>query len=254
MKKVSFYALSLLSLLALSACMPAKQTQQRKKTPSSLKASKSSSSKETSSKSSSSSSSTYESSDEVFQKRATFDPDDASALQYIPDAASVPELEKIRNFHISTGFVIQVNGEDINGDKPKTSYDEVTAALGQHTFSTDENDPGNSVNIWHTDNGDIMCYFTNNVLTNLSFSLKDAQPAKSSYSSITTSDTPKTAFDKLGRPEMIIRSERDTTFVYKNSNDEQFSFSTQNNQIVGVMSTYQMKQTKDIIDSVIKDK
>ncbi len=152
------------------------------------------------------------------------------------------------------GFVIQVNGEDINGDKPKTSYDEVTAALGQPTFSTDENDPGNSVNIWHTDNGDIMCYFTNNVLTNLSFSLKDAQPAKSSYSSITTSDTPKTAFDKLGRPEMIIRSEHDTTFVYKNSNDEQFSFSTQNNQIVGVMSTYQMKQTKDIIDSVIKDK
>ena len=99
-----------------------------------------------------------------------------------------------------------------------------------------------------------MGYFTNNVLTNLSFSLKDAQPAKSSYSSITTSDTPKTAFDKLGRPEMIMRSERDTTYVYKNSNDEQFSFSTQNNQIVGVMSTYQMKQTKDIIDSVIKDK
>ncbi|EGJ43160.1 hypothetical protein [Streptococcus sanguinis] len=250
MKKVSFYALSLLSLLALSACMPAKQTQQRKKTPSSLKASKSSSSKETSSKSSS----TYESKDEVFRKRATFDPDDASSLQDVPDAASIPELEKIRNFHISTGFVIQVNGEDINGDKPKTSYDEVTAALGQPTFSTDENDPGNSVNIWHTDNGDIMCYFTNNVLTNLSFRLKDAQPAKSSYSSITTSDTPKTAFDKLGRPEMIMRSERDTTFVYKNSNDEQFSFSTQNNQIVGVMSTYQMKQTKDIIDSVIKDK
>ncbi len=53
---------------------------------------------------------------------------------------------------------------------------------------------------------------------------------------------------------MIMRSKRDTTYVYKNSNDEQFSFSTQNNQIVGVMSTYQMKQTKDIIDSVIKDK
>ena len=53
---------------------------------------------------------------------------------------------------------------------------------------------------------------------------------------------------------MIMRSERETTYVYKNSNDEQFSFATQNNQIVGVMSTHQMKQTKDIIDSVIKDK
>lgn len=245
---------SAFSLLALSACIPAKQTQQRKKTPSSLKASKSSSSKETSSKSSSSSSSTYESKDEVFRKRATFDPDDASSLQDVPDAASIPEIEKIRNFHISTGFVIQVNGEDINGDKPKTSYDEVTAVLGQPTYSTDENDPSNSVNIWNTDNGDIMGYFTNSVLTNLSFSLKDAKPAKSSDSIITTSDTPKTAFDKLGRPTMIMRSERETTYVYKNSNDEKFSFSTQNNQIVGVMSTYQMKQTQDIIDSFIKDK
>ena len=56
MKKVSFYALSLLSLLALSACIPAKQTQQEKKTPSSLKASKSSTSTKESSKKSSSSS------------------------------------------------------------------------------------------------------------------------------------------------------------------------------------------------------
>ncbi len=47
--------------------------------------------------------------------------------------------------------------------KERSSYDDVVAAFGQPVSSTDSTNPGDGVNVWATDNGDIMA-FRNNVL------------------------------------------------------------------------------------------
>ncbi len=102
------------------------------------------------------------------------DPDDGSSLQYVPGAASIPEIEKLKNLHPTTGFVLRTeDGQEVGGPKKKISYDDVVAAFGQPVSSTDSANPGDGVNVWVTDNGDIMTFFHNNVLTDITFRLKE---------------------------------------------------------------------------------
>ena len=54
-----------------------------------------------------------------------------------------------------------------------SSYDDMVAAFGQPVSSTDSANPGDGVNVWVTDNGDIMAFFHNNVLTDITFRLKE---------------------------------------------------------------------------------
>lgn len=257
MKKITLASLTLLAAVSLTACASSQQKTSQASSSSSSKSSasqKSSSSKKTSSSSNSSSSSSYsyQGSGQSFSDRMTMDPDDGAALNDLPDAGSIPELATIRSFHLASGFTIQVNGEDINANQPKTSYDEVAAALGAPITSSGSDDPANAMHFWNTDNGTVMASFSNNVLTHLIFKFKDTEPAKGSYTSITESDTPKTAFEKLGRPEGISRSQRHTTYTYKDSSGQAFAFSTQGQQIVRVTSPSELKQTQDIIDSSMK--
>lgn len=108
------------------------------------------------------------------------DPDDGSSLQYVPGAASIPEIEKLKNLHPTTGFVLRTeDGQEVGGPKERSSYDDVVAAFGQPVSSTDSANPGDGVNVWATDNGDIMAFFRNNVLTDITFRLRGAMPTTS---------------------------------------------------------------------------
>ena len=53
---------------------------------------------------------------------------------------------------------MKVNGQEVGGDKPTSSYDDMVAAFGQPVSSTDSANPGDGVNVWVTDNGDIMAF------------------------------------------------------------------------------------------------
>ena len=175
------------------------------------------------------------------------DPDDGASLQYVPGAASIPEIEKLKNLHPTTGFVLRTeDGQEVGGPKERSSYDDVVAAFGQPVSSTDSANPGDGVNVWATDNGDIMAVFHNNVLTDITFRLKGGDANHQSTSSISKSDTPKTALERLGKPYAIMRSENGTSYVYKDSNGDESSFSTQGNKIFNVTSTAETKQLKKI--------
>lgn len=250
MKNIRLYTIGLLSLLTLASCSPANSGQQAKATSSSRKPIKQSSTKKSSSKKSSSkhkSASSESSSSDDFSDRFSMDPDDGASLQYVPGAASIPEIEKLKNLHPTTGFVLKTqDGQEVGGPKARSSYDDVVAAFGQPMDSTDSANPGNGVNVWVTDNGDIMAFFHNNVLTDISFRLKGGDANHQSTGSISKSDTPKTALERLGKPYAIMRSERWTSYIYKDSNGDESNFSTQGDQIVDVMSAAETKQLKKI--------
>ena len=120
----------------------------------------------------------------------------------------------------------------------------MVAAFGQPVSSTDSANPGDGVNVWATDNGDIMAVFHNNVLTDITFRLKEGDANHQSTSSISKSDTPKTALKRLGKPYTIMRSVRWTSYVYKDSNGDESNFSTQGDKIVNVTSAAETKQLK----------
>ncbi len=244
MKNIRFFTIGLLSLVTLAACSPANSGQQEKTASSSRKPIKQSSTKKSSSKPSSTSSDSSSSDD--FSDRYSMDPDDGSSLQYVPGAASIPEIEKLKNLHLSTGIIMKVNGQEVGGDKPTSSYDDMVAAFGQPVSSTDSANPGDGVNVWVTDNGDIMAFFHNNVLTDITFRLKEGDANHQSTGAISKSDTPKTALERLGKPYAIMRSERWTSYVYKDSNGDESNFSTQGDQIVNVMSAAETKRLKGI--------
>ena len=231
MKNIRFFTIGLLSLVTLVACSPANSAQQVKTASSSRKPIKQSSTKKSSSKPSSTSSDSTSSND--FSDRYSMDPDDGSSLQYVPGAASIPEIEKLKNLHPTTGFVLRTE-------------DDVVAAFGQPVSSTDSANPGDGVNVWATDNGDIMAFFRNNVLTDITFRLRGGDANHQSTGAISKSDTPKTALERLGKPYAIMRSERWTSYVYKDSNGDESNFSTQGDQIVNVMSAAETKQLKKI--------
>ena len=70
---------------------------------------------------------------------------------------------KAQNLHPTTGFVLRTeDGQEVGGPKERSSYDDVVAAFGQPVSSTDSANPGDGVNVWATDNGDIMAFFRNN--------------------------------------------------------------------------------------------
>lgn len=178
MKNIRFFTIGLLSLVTLAACSPANSVQPTKTASSSRKPIKQSSTKASSSKSSSTSSDSSSSDD--FSDRFSLDPDDSASLQYVPGAASIPEIEKLKNLHPTTGFVLRTeDGQEVGGPKERSSYDDVVAAFGQPVSSTDSANPGDGVNVWATDNGDIMAVFHNNVLTDITFRLKGAMPTTS---------------------------------------------------------------------------
>ncbi len=107
-------------------------------------------------------------------------------------AASIPEIEKLKNLHPTTGFVLRTeDGQEVGGPKERSSYDDVVAAFGQPVSSTDSANPGDGVNVWATDNGDIMAFFRNNVLTDITFRLRGGDANHKSTGSISKSDTPK---------------------------------------------------------------
>ncbi|MBS5357623.1 MAG: hypothetical protein KHX87_00715 [Streptococcus parasanguinis] len=216
MKNIRFFAIGLLSLVTLAACSPANSAQPAKTA-------------------------------SDFSDRFSLDPDDGASLQYVPGAASIPEIEKLKNLHPTTGFVLRTeDGQEVGGPKERSSYDDVVAAFGQPVSSTDSANPGDGVNVWATDNGDIMAVFHNNVLTDITFRLKGGDANHQSTSSISKSDTPKTALERLGKPYAIMRSERWTSYVYKDSNGDESNFSTQGDQIVNVMSAAETKRLKGI--------
>ena len=129
------------------------------------------------------------------------DPDDGASLQYVPGAASIPEIEKLKNLHPTTGFVLRTeDGQEVGGPKERSSYDDVVAAFGQPVSSTDSANPGDGVNVWATDNGDIMAFFRNNVLTDITFRLRGGDANHQSTGSISKSDTPKTASNVSENP------------------------------------------------------
>ena len=97
MKNIRFFTIGLLSLVTLAACSPANSGQPAKTASSSRKPIKQSSTKTSSSKPSSTSSDSSSSDD--FSDRYSMDPDDGSSLQYVPGAASIPEIEKLKNLH-----------------------------------------------------------------------------------------------------------------------------------------------------------
>ena len=244
MKNIRFFTIGLLSLLTLVACSPANSVQPTKTASNSRKPIKQASTKKSSSQSTSSS--TDSSSSDDIPDRYSMDPDDGTSLQYVPGAASIPEIEKLKNLHLSTGIVMKVNGQEVGGEKPTSSYDDMVAAFGQPVNSTDSANPGDGVNVWATDNGDIMAFFRNNVLTDITFRLRGGDANHQSTSGISKSDTPKTALERLGKPYAIMRSERWTSYVYKDSNGDESNFSTQGNKIVNVMSAAETKQLKKI--------
>lgn len=177
MKNIRFFTIGLLSLLTLVACSPANSAQPTKTASSSRKSIKQASTKKSSSQSTSSSTDSTSSDD--ISDRYSMDPDDGASLQYVPGAASIPEIEKLKNLHLSTGIVMKVNGQEVGGEKPTSSYDDMVAAFGQPVSSTDSANPGDGVNVWATDNGDIMAFFRNNVLTDITFRLRGAMPTTS---------------------------------------------------------------------------
>ena len=198
MKNIRFFAIGLLSLVTLAACSPANSAQPAKTASSSKKSVQSSSSKTSSSKETSTSSESNSSDD--FSDRFSMDPDDGASLQYVPGAASIPEIEKLKNLHPTTGFVLRTeDGQEVGGPKERSSYDDVVAAFGQPVSSTDSANPGDGVNVWATDNGDIMAFFRNNVLTDITFRLRGGDANHQSTGSISKSDTPKTALERLGK-------------------------------------------------------
>lgn len=131
-------------------------------------------------------------------------------------------------------------------DRYSMDPDDMVAAFGQPVSSTDSANPGDGVNVWVTDNGDIMAFFRNNVLTDITFRLRGGDANHQSTGSISKSDTPKTALERLGKPYAIMRSERWTSYVYKDSNGDESSFSTQGNKIFNVTSAAETKQLKKI--------
>ena len=238
MKNIRFFTIGLLSLVTLVACSPTNSAQQAKTASSSRKPIKQSSTKTSSRKSSSTSSDSTSSDD--FSDRFSLDPDDGASLQYVPGAASIPEIEKLKNLHPTTGFVLRTeDGQEVGGPKERSSYDDVVAAFCQPVSSTDSANPGDGVNVWATDNGD-------NVLTDITFRLRGGDANHQSTSSISKSDTPKTALERLGKPYTIMRSENGTSYVYKDSNGDESSFSTQGNKIFNVTSAAETKQLKKI--------
>ena len=243
MKNIRFYTVGLLSLLTLAACSPANSAQPAKTASSSKKSVQSSSSKTSSSKETSTSSESNSSDD--FSDRFSMDPDDGASLQYVPGAASIPEIEKLRNLHPTTGFVLRTqDGQEVGGPKARSSYDDVVAAFGQPVSSTDSANPGDGVNVWVTDNGDIMAFFNNGVLTDITFRLRGGETNHQSTGGISKSDTAKTALKRLGKPYAIMRSESGTSYVYKDSNGDESSFSTQGDKIFNVTSAAETKQLK----------
>ena len=175
------------------------------------------------------------------------DPDDGASLQYVPGAASIPEIEKLKNLHPTTGFVLKTqDGQEVGGPKARSSYDDVVAAFGQPMDSTDSANPGNGVNVWVTDNGDIMAFFHNNVLTNITFRLKGGDANHQSTASISKSDSAKSTLERLGKPYAIMRSENGTSYLYKDSNGDESSFSTQGDKIFSVMSAEETKRLQGI--------
>lgn len=250
MKNIRLYTIGLLSLLTLAACSPANSGQQAKTTSSSRKPIKQSSTKKSSSKNSSSkhkSASSESSSSDDFSDRFSMDPDDGASLQYVPGAASIPEIEKLKNLHPTTGFVLKTqDGQEVGGPKARSSYDDVVAAFGQPVDSTDSANPGNGVNVWVTGNGDIMAFFHNNVLTNITFRLKGGDANHQSTASISKSDSAKSALERLGKPYAIMRSENGTSYLYKDSNGDESSFSTQGDKIFSVMSAEETKRLQGI--------
>ena len=89
-----------------------------------------------------------------------------------------------------------------------------------------------------------MAFFRNNVLTDITFRLRGGDANHQSTGSISKSDTPKTALERLGKPYAIMRSENGTSYVYKDSNGDESSFSTQGNKIFNVTSAAETKQLK----------
>ena len=245
MKNIRFYTISLLSLLMLAACSPANSGQQAKSTSSSKKSVQSSSSKTSSRKKTSTSSESNKSDD--FSDRYSMDPDDGTSLQHVPGATSIPEIEKLKNLHPTTGFVVRTqDGQELGGPKARSSYDDMVAAFGQPMDSTDSANPGDGVNVWVTDNGDIMAFFHNNVLTDVTFRLRGGDANHQSTAGISKSESAKSALERLGKPYAIMRSERRTSYVYKDSNGDESSFSTQGDKIVDVMSAAETKRLQGI--------
>ena len=109
MKNIRFFTIGLLSLVTLAACSPANSGQPAKTASSSRKPIKQSSTKhhlvnrrallQTAV------------AQMIFSDRFSMDPDDGSSLQYVPGAASIPEIEKLKNLHLSTGIIMKVNGQ-----------------------------------------------------------------------------------------------------------------------------------------------
>lgn len=93
-----------------------------------------------------------------------------------------------------------------------------------------------------TDNGDIMAFFRNNVLTNITFRLKGGDANHQSTARISKSDSAKSALERLGKPYAIMRSENGTSYLYKDSNGDESSFSTQGDKIFSVMSAEETKR------------
>ena len=84
------------------------------------------------------------------------------------------------------------------------------------------------------------------VLTNITFRLKGGDANHQSTASISKSDSAKSALERLGKPYAIMRSENGTSYLYKDSNGDESSFSTQGNKIFSVMSAEETKRLQGI--------
>ncbi len=118
----------------------------------------------------------------------------------------------------------------------------MVAAFGQPVSSTDGANPGDGVNVWATDNGDIMAFFRNNVLTGTFRLRNDAN--HQSTGNISKSDTPKRPSNVSENPMPLCVQKMGPAMSIKIATEMNPSFSTQGNKIFTVTSTAETKQLK----------
>ena len=216
MKKVSFYALSLLSLLALSACMPAKQTQQRKKTPSSLKASKSSPSTKESSKRSSSSSEEDEDYSTSSSSNTRKDPnaqisliDQGEALEALGDIPEIPKWAEFKTIKVESLI-------GSAGPTPSTK-DEVVSKMGPA-----DSDMG-SGGFWRgTDYSILISFSDQGAVTTKTASLPNPKKI-SSLKDVEPGMSAQEVVAKHGRPETIAVFGHSTVFGWEGQDGKDYS-------------------------------
>ena len=136
-------------------------------------------------------------------------------------------------------------GKEVGGDKPTSSYDDMVAAFGQPVSSTDSANPGDGVNVWVTDNGDIMAFFHNNVLTDITFRLKEGDANHPVYwRHFPNPIHQKTALERLENPMPLCVLNVGPAMSIKIVTGTNLTSLHKGDKIVNVMSAAETKRLK----------